>query len=87
MVDDHTCDHLISWSPDGNSFRVHDPVTFAKEVCVRVRIQLCVRVVILILLVQSVRLCACVTWRVSGECVVWVWYFCMGMCGQAWAIS
>eukprot|EP00123_Amoebidium_parasiticum_P012784 comp21574_c0_seq1/m.30145 comp21574_c0_seq1/g.30145 ORF comp21574_c0_seq1/g.30145 comp21574_c0_seq1/m.30145 type:complete len:392 (-) comp21574_c0_seq1:192-1367(-) len=32
MVEDHTCDHLISWSPDGNSFRVHDPVTFAKEV-------------------------------------------------------
>eukprot|EP00124_Ichthyophonus_hoferi_P005455 Ihof_evm2s795 gene=Ihof_evmTU2s795 len=32
MVEDRSCDHLISWSPNGYSFRVHDPVTFAKEV-------------------------------------------------------
>lgn len=32
MVEDYTCDHLISWAPEGTSFRVHDPVTFAKEV-------------------------------------------------------
>jgi hypothetical protein len=34
MVEDHSCDHLISWTPEGTSFKVHDPVQFAKEVCV-----------------------------------------------------